>query len=366
MSKKFHISVKASSNTDATIKIKGYISQWRNSADDFEAQVDALVAAGIKNAKIYVNSPGGSVFEANEIVNIINKFEGVLTGEIGALCASAATVIIINCHKVVMAKNGQMMIHRPMVAVEGNEDELESALKLLRTLQENYLDMYAAKSKSTREEIAELWRTDYWMDAEEAKKKGFVDEVLGKTENPDPEDIKALFEDKNYKNIPQSLVALATEPPKQKTETENEEYMKVIALMLGLVAEATESEIQSAINDLKARAASADGYKNEIESLKAAENTKKIEALLEKVPDDQKETYRKLATADFASTEQLVAQMKPASGKTTVPQAITDHIQAIQTNGTKKFEEYTPAELEAMADKEPEKYQALIDKHYQI
>ena len=46
---------------------------------------------------IYINSPGGECFEANEIVNVIKRFPGKITGEGGALVASAATYIAINC-----------------------------------------------------------------------------------------------------------------------------------------------------------------------------------------------------------------------------------------------------------------------------
>ena len=61
---------------------------------------------------IYINSPGGECFEANEIVNVIKKFPGKITGEGGALVASAATYIAINCTSFSMPANGLFMIHQ--------------------------------------------------------------------------------------------------------------------------------------------------------------------------------------------------------------------------------------------------------------
>ena len=47
----------------ATIRITGHIG-FDNNAEDFRKEVDNLVADGVRDAHIYINSPGGSVFDA--------------------------------------------------------------------------------------------------------------------------------------------------------------------------------------------------------------------------------------------------------------------------------------------------------------
>ena len=77
----------------ARIEIKGTIAGWRDSEKNFTRSVEDMIREGIKDVHLYINSPGGDCFEANEIVNVIRKFPGKITGEGGALVASAATYI---------------------------------------------------------------------------------------------------------------------------------------------------------------------------------------------------------------------------------------------------------------------------------
>ena len=90
----------------------------------------------IKDVHIYINSPGGECFEANEIVNVIKKFPGKITGEGGALVASAATYIAINCTSFSMPANGLFMIHQVSGGACGRVADIESALEVMR--QQNY------------------------------------------------------------------------------------------------------------------------------------------------------------------------------------------------------------------------------------
>ena len=87
-------------NGRARIELKGTISKWRETEAEFTSKVEQLIRSGIKDVHIYINSPGGECFEANEIVNVIKKFPGKITGEGGALVASAATYIAINCTRI--------------------------------------------------------------------------------------------------------------------------------------------------------------------------------------------------------------------------------------------------------------------------
>ena len=159
----------------ALITIEGIIDGWDNTAKEFRAKVDALIADGITDVKLYINSPGGSVFEANEIANVIDRFSGKVTGEGGALVASAATYLALKCETFEMAENGQFMYHKPRAGTWGNENELASTLKLLRALTKQYRAMYAETTGMTEDEIEANWAPgDVWLTAEEALEEGFI------------------------------------------------------------------------------------------------------------------------------------------------------------------------------------------------
>lgn len=112
-------------NGRARIELKGTISKWRETEAEFTSKVEQLIRSGIKDVHIYINSPGGECFEANEIVNVIKKFPGKITGEGGALVASAATYIAINCTSFSMPANGLFMIHQVSGGACGRVADIE-------------------------------------------------------------------------------------------------------------------------------------------------------------------------------------------------------------------------------------------------
>ena len=86
-------------NGRARIELKGTISKWRETEAEFTSKIEQLIRSGIKDVHIYINSPGGECFEANEIVNVIKKFPGKITGEGGALVARAGSSQCGNLHR---------------------------------------------------------------------------------------------------------------------------------------------------------------------------------------------------------------------------------------------------------------------------
>ena len=164
----------------ALIRITGMIEE--SSSELFQSQIDSLVEEGINDVHLYINSEGGSCFAAAEIVNIIqSNFSGRITGEGGALVASAATFIALHCSTFVMPSNGMFMIHKPSGTTEGNVRDLESFTKLLRDIENQYYNVY--KNRVVDVSILdEQWSAgDWWMTAQEAKENGFITEVKEKT-----------------------------------------------------------------------------------------------------------------------------------------------------------------------------------------
>ncbi len=53
----------------AFIQIIGEISFWKNSSEKFTSAIDGLINAGVEDVELYINSTGGSMFEAYEIAN---------------------------------------------------------------------------------------------------------------------------------------------------------------------------------------------------------------------------------------------------------------------------------------------------------
>ncbi len=146
------------------------------SANSIRNQVDSFLISGITDADVDINSVGGSVLEATEIVNQLRRFSNV-TVRVGAVAASAATYITSSFYTVA-SPSSRFMVHRPSLEAYGNIQEVESAVKLLKDTTQDYLLKYSAKTGMPVEEIESLWANgDYWMTAQEALEKKFIDKI---------------------------------------------------------------------------------------------------------------------------------------------------------------------------------------------
>jgi len=325
MSKKLNIGARVRGNV-AVVKIIGDISQWDNSAADFIAEVDKIISSGINDLNVYINSGGGSVFEANEIVNVLSKFTGTKTAEIGTLCASAATYIVSGFDKVKMAANGQFMIHKPMMTADGNEDELEADLKLLKNLTADYLKAYSKRTGLSENVIANMWRNDYWMNAQEAKDKGFVDEIISEAEAND--DVFVNIQAFGYK-LPQIT-------SQNNNQINKIKMSKEIKASLSLQDDAIDAAVVAAIEKLKKRATESEAVVNTIQTVEA-------NALVDKaiklglMPDALKEVSLNAFKSNHAEQkvvfEKMISVKEAETAIGTVHAAVKEVIMGAGKNG---------------------------------
>lgn len=298
--------VEASSSEGlASIRIIDRISEYsENSANSIRALIDGFVSRGVNKATIYINSRGGSVFEASEIINELRKIE-VQEIVVGAVAASAATRILVEYPgKVKAHATSQFMIHKPMMGTYGNEVQIESDLKMLKNSTVDYRQAYAKAFNLSEDEIDELWKSDYWMNATEAKEKGLIGEILQTDQEIKAEDV-ALLEACGAPVIPE-------------VSNSKSNYMDRDKLIskLGLSADATDEQIEAALDAAQAKAETADTLAAQAEQSRDAQ----AEALVnenfakKKFTADAKAHWKSLAIADYAGTKAVLDSM-PAVDK---------------------------------------------------
>lgn len=365
---KLQISCESKDNK-AVIKIEGYISNWDSIAARFKASVENLVANGIKDLEVYINSGGGSVFEANEIANVLDAFTGNKVARLGALVASAATYIASKCDKVIASSNTAYMIHKPMMMVDGNADQIEAQLKNLRNLQANYALVYSKKTGLTIKEIDALWKEDFWMNAQEAIDKKFVDEVDGETTAAlSIEDIKAV-QSMGYKHIPQLAATLTI--TNQTTQNNNMKDLFIAAA--GLPANSTDAQIIAHYEVVKAKAAKADELQAKLDKVTADANAAKIKAVLDasefnkQTLPSEREYYTKALTNDFEGTKAHI-EAKPKLSKLSAETNESNGGNAGGVDTSKwtyaDFMEKDPKALEVMAEQDEARFKTLAKAHY--
>jgi ATP-dependent Clp protease protease subunit len=143
-------------------------------------QLKAL--AGVKTLNIYINSPGGSVFDGEAIYNQLRRFEATKNVIVDGLAASAASFIAMAGDKITMGHGSQMMIHRAMGGAYGFESDLRAVADVLGMLSGTIADIYAKRTGKSRDEVLALMDAETWMDPAKALELGFADEVV--TEEP--------------------------------------------------------------------------------------------------------------------------------------------------------------------------------------
>lgn len=125
---------------------------------------------------IYINSPGGSVFDGIAIYNQIKRFSGEKIVHIDGIAASIASVIAMAGDKVKIAANGMVMIHDPWSIAFGTADEMRKMADSLDKVRDTILDTYVIATEGDRQAISDLMAAETWLSADEAVAQGFADE----------------------------------------------------------------------------------------------------------------------------------------------------------------------------------------------
>lgn len=144
-----------------------------------------LLALSGKNITVYINSYGGEVYAGALIYSALKEHKGKVTVKIPSVAASAASVIAMAGDVVMMSPTAIMMIHNPRTQTEGEAKDMLKAAEVLAEVKETIMAAYTAKTKRSREEIADLMDNETWMGVSKAKKLGFVDEAMFEEDDAD-------------------------------------------------------------------------------------------------------------------------------------------------------------------------------------
>jgi ATP-dependent protease ClpP protease subunit len=150
-------------------------ADWGISATQLIEAIKHADDAAVLN--LYINSPGGDVFEARAIMAALQRFPGQTVAHIDALCASAATSIALACSEVNMSPGALFMIHNASGAVWGDKTAMRETADLLQKVELAIVADYTRKTQKTPEDISAMMDAETWMTAEEALAHGFIDQI---------------------------------------------------------------------------------------------------------------------------------------------------------------------------------------------
>jgi ATP-dependent Clp protease protease subunit len=135
-----------------------------------------------KDIFLYINSPGGSVYDALAIYDTMQYVKSdIQTVGIGVQASAAAFLLSSGTKgKRTILPNSTVMIHQPSSGTRGKVTDMEIDLKESLRIKHRLNEIMARNTGQTVKKITEDMERDYWMTADEAKKYGVVDKVISK------------------------------------------------------------------------------------------------------------------------------------------------------------------------------------------
>lgn len=198
-------------------------SKWGDEDKCPQDIIDTLKECeGVNELNIYINSGGGSVWGGVAIYNILKRFNAKKTVHIDGVAASIASVIALSGDKIIMPANSFMMIHKAIINVYGNADELRSTAEQLEQIEKSIVNTYMEHVQDGIEEsyVMELMAAETWLTAKEASA------LFKNVEITDENTAVACVSDYEYKNMPKGVFKAETAENKPKQPRENTEKAK--------------------------------------------------------------------------------------------------------------------------------------------
>jgi ATP-dependent Clp protease protease subunit len=214
-------------------------------------QVAAAVAEceqqGAKKLAIYINSPGGDVFQGMAILNCLKRFSGEKVVYVDGLAASIASIIAMAGDRRFMGSGAMMMVHDPSAFASdrgvGTAAEMRAKAEDLDKIAGAMASAYAERTHGDESAMRTLMRAETWMTAAEAVERGFADETF--EQQPD-QDATAFLKSPvfaSFHNVPAPLLALAKTSSGHKPDDKEQPVMfKALLAKLGLSDSATEAQ----------------------------------------------------------------------------------------------------------------------------
>ena len=170
-------------NTSATITVYGVIGEdWYGEGVTLQRIDAALRAIGERDVTVYINSPGGDMFEGIAIYNRLREHTHKVTTKVLGMAASAASVIYLAGSEREVASSAFLMIHNCWTYLAGNRHYLRDVADDMQEFDAAMADLYAETSGQSAEDMAELMDDETYIRGKRAVELGLATGLLSAAE----------------------------------------------------------------------------------------------------------------------------------------------------------------------------------------
>lgn len=133
-----------------------------------------------KEINLYINSPGGSVTATLAIVDTMQHIKNDVSTVCVGLAASGAALVLSagTKGKRYALPTSEIMIHQPLGGAEGQASDIEISAKHILKMRAVLNKILAKNTGQPVSKIEKDVDRDFFMDADEAKKYGIIDQVV--------------------------------------------------------------------------------------------------------------------------------------------------------------------------------------------
>jgi ATP-dependent protease ClpP protease subunit len=204
----------ASGPSQADVFVYDGIGMWGIDASEFVTNIASL---DVDQINLFVNSPGGNVYDAIAMTNALKRHPATVVATIDGLAASAASFLITAADEVVMGQNSELMIHDAWGVTIGSADDMRDAAVNLDRVSDNIASMYAAHAGGSAESWRLVMLAETWYSAEEAVGVGMADRVDSAAQAPADKFDLSVFAHAGREDAPEPPIELI----RAFTRTEN-------------------------------------------------------------------------------------------------------------------------------------------------
>lgn len=313
------------------IDINGTIGSFSDSENavstynEFTRKIREIGASSARKVIVNIRSTGGNVNEALLIYEQLKSLQAKVVTRCYGYTASAATIIAQAASKGErkMSANSLYLIHQSMTYADGNSNDFETSLDLLKKTDERIVAIYAEASGRPAEEFEVLMRENNgrgrWLSADEALEYGLIDEII----SAEP-----------IKNINKEDIIGLPEPPQIKDNME--ENKGIFDRISAWFEKRVDGEVAELTANLADERAKVDNLVTERDSLKVENEEQKatIANLTEKVTNLEEEiAHLKAMAVEPTEPTQQVQDPEPTPAqptKTANEQAYDNDVKAFK------------------------------------
>lgn len=134
----------------------------------------------------FINSPGGNLSAAMAIIEAIKGSDALVRAIVTGECHSAASIITLNCHEIIITDSAHMLVHTASYGAGGNTHMVQSHVDFSTKMINKILDT-TYSGFLLPQELDDVKRgIEFWFDSDDIKtrlddRKKYLDTKIDKT-----------------------------------------------------------------------------------------------------------------------------------------------------------------------------------------